>query len=203
MHVVIHVVQQPRSIDGTVEVIDAKGARSTRKVTSTQCAEIVSAAALVVALAIDDAAESAPAPKPPPPPPTENVTPTVAPITIDTSERASRPSNRDLAVRVGAQGAVQVGVTPTPIASLPIFVELGSEARTTGFHFEPRARLSWTFAARSRGSVSAGSATFDWMTGAIDLCPMRFALTTAADVRACLAFAAERERSVRIRVAAG
>lgn len=188
LHVAIHVNQQPRNIDGTVEVVDPSGARSVRKVNATQCSEIVSAAALVVALAIDDAAENAPAPRPAPPPAGE-VTPNVAPLTIDTSSRDAAKSD-DLVLRAGAQAAVQTGVVPKPVLSVPLFVELGSEARFPGLHFEPRARLSWTFAASAHGSVAAGAADFAWMAGAVDVCPVRLALATRgtlpfADLRAC------------------
>ena len=191
MHVNVHVNQLPRNIEGTVEVIDASGARSMRKVSSTHCSEIVSAAALVVALAIDDAAENAPAPKPEPAPAGE-VTPNVAPLTVATSEASPRDTMKsdDLVLRAGAQAALQTSVAPNPVLSVPLFVELGRERRHPGFHLEPLARLSWTFAASSRGEVSAGTASFTWMSGAADLCPVRLAFVTIgnmslADLRAC------------------
>lgn len=189
LHVVVRVVQQPRNIDGSVEVIEPNGARSTRNVSSTRCAEIVSAAALVVALAIDDAAEGATEPRPGPVTPPGEVIPTVAPLTIETGPR--RPVQRDdLVLRVGAQAGVQTAVGPNPVLGVPLFVELGSEARSSGLHVEPRARLAWTFATSSRGEVAAGTASFAWASGALDLCPVRLALTTGAatplvDVRAC------------------
>ena len=88
------------------------------------------------------------------------------------------------------QAAVQTGVVPKPVLSMPLFVELGSEARFPGLHLEPRARLSWTFAASAHGSVAAGAADFAWMAGAVDVCPVRLALATRgtlpfADLRAC------------------
>lgn len=193
MHVAVHVNQEPRSIEGTVDVIDASGGRSTRRMSATQCSEIIAAAALVVALAIDDAAEAEPAPAPASTPsvaPPGEVVPNVAPLTVDTSRREAIKSesgkSSDLVFRAGAQGALQGGVAPKVVASVPLFVELGSERRGPGFHVEPRARLAWTFAASSRGEVPAGSATFAWMSGAVDLCPVRLALRGSLfDLRAC------------------
>ena len=165
MHVVVHVTQQARSIDGSVEIVDAGGAKISRKVTSTKCAEIVAAAALVVALAIDDAAENTPAAKPAPAAPTGDVTPDVAPLTIDTSERRGREiKDTDLVLRFGLQGAVQTGVTPSPVIGLPLFFEIGSEHRYANTAFEPRARVSWTFAASSEATSGSNTASFSWMS---------------------------------------
>lgn len=193
MHVVVHVTQLPKSIDGTIDVIDGAGGRSTRHVTATQCSEIVSAAALVVALAIDDAGENTPTKPGPPPSPTGDVTPNVAPLTIDTTaQEREREKSRtaDVVFRFGAQAALQTGVAPHPVMSVPLFVEIGNEKRFATIHVEPRARLSWTFAASSQGDVAAGSANFSWMSGALDLCPVRVPIATRGelpyiDLRVC------------------
>jgi hypothetical protein len=92
--------------------------------------------------------------------------------------------------RAGEQGAIQGAVGPDPVLSVPLFVELGSEKRHPGFHVEPRARLAWMFAAPSDGEAPAGTATFTWMSGAVDLCPLRLAFVTRgakpiSDLRVC------------------
>jgi hypothetical protein len=195
LKVSIHVLQQPRSLDGTIDVIDANGGRSTRNVSALQCSEIVSAAALVVALAIDDAAESDPAPvtNATPPGPIPEVIPTVDPLTVGTDR--SEPvvpewEQSDLVFRAGVDGGLETGIVPHVVAALPIFVELGNERRSPGPHFEPRARLAWTFAASSRDSIPTGAATFHWWSGALDLCPLRLSFVTLghrslSDVRMC------------------
>lgn len=173
--------------DGTLEVVDMEGARSTQNLTSASCGEVVNAFALAVALAVAKAVASPPpAARPPPPPPPPEMLPAIPPPSPPSPETHAPPHARPIAVLAGADGAGIFGATPNPVVGLPVFVEVAQERDRAGLVVEPRARLAWTFAATS----DAPGGTVHWTSGALDLCPLRYAFVThtdraIADVRAC------------------
>lgn len=180
LRVAVNVERERRDLVGTIVVTDARGERSTRKVNASRCDEVVSALALVAALAIDDAArevESTPPEDASEPPRTS---PPTAPASTAIDAPAPPPEReqaRTFAVRAGAQGAAQSGVTPDVVMTVPVFLDLTLEARRDrrgiGVRFEPGLRALGIFGASDRKAAGTAVAELTWTSGALDACPAR------------------------------
>jgi hypothetical protein len=157
---------------GRLQIQEGSEPPATRTFEGDTCAEVVSALALVTALAIDPEASSGPieelaalavappiAPKTPPAPP---VPPAVAP-----PPRALSHSDAPSLWQVGVGGrfTVEGWVAPRPLLGFDVFAEVWREERGP---FTPGLRL---------GLGGAGSSTDEarwrWYVARIDACPVR------------------------------
>jgi hypothetical protein len=159
------------------------GAESERDVTGDTCDEVVSALALVCALAVDPQASTRrlPAPPPPPPSPPPVVTfPPLAPVlgtpptpdkpvasSADTLRREARRWHLALTLDASLVG----GISPSPLFGTPVTVEADLPA---GHGLAPTMRLG--FERASSGGGTGPTALFTLTIGIFEACPRRWQL---------------------------
>lgn len=160
---------------GVIDIEGREGATH-RELEAAECAEVVRALALIVALALDpDAATSVQPPA------------TVAapkPLAAAESHTESPLASRGSEFWWGAGTGVgwTAGVAPKPALSQTLFVELG-QGRSTGF--SPNARLGGVHAHGS-ASAPAGSADFELWALRVASCPYR--VVAALAFSGCVSF---------------
>jgi hypothetical protein len=143
---------------GTVTVTELDGASAQRTVSARSCEEVVTALALVTALAIVPEVDS----------PAANEDPALIPKAMthpDVLQVSSGPGRRAIHVNAGAQLAVFQGVAPTAMIGIPVFLEarqlLGQRSWRVGFAY-----------AASDTTAANGRASFSWMAAHLQLCPV-------------------------------
>jgi hypothetical protein len=176
------IVRRDEVSDGRL-VLGAGEARVTREIRSERCEEVVSAFALIAALAIDPRAISAPLPPAPPPaappvppsplpppraparaPPPPPVSPWTGPAQILAEPLPAPPSIAPppapplRAWTIGARGAVAFAVTPRALIGGGVFLDRAFEGR-----FAPSLRLAVEIA--GTGSFDAGPAGASFLRG--------------------------------------
>lgn len=184
---------------GHIEGTDAHRSRTDRAIAGTSCEEVVSALALVTALAIDPGASTAPAaqsdlapgeesPAITPPGPAAAPSSTGAarpapiadgadrPAALATSSPSRRPTRR--AVRASAASMAAFGLSPLPALG----VEL--RARLEADHGGPSVAIGAAFLSSSllEGDPDA---SFRYFTGDLEVCPAGLRLSPAIAARAC------------------
>jgi len=162
---VVTLSSEPGRTVGRIEIDGPAGAVSKRVVAGHTCGGVVSALALVAALAVDPLAAEAP-PSSPPDAPVARASPEPLPVKAPDHDRAS--TSRTV-VASGLAGGGVVGLFPDPAPSVSTFIEVGRER---GSALSPSARLSLSASASSSVSVSPGSASFRWMAATLDGCPL-------------------------------
>ena len=181
-----------RGADGRVTIRDPDGRELRREVKGASCEEVADVLALVVALAIDPRASTAPrafgsastapaeaasAPAPAPsssatrPPPTTPAPETPSTPPPERAHPASAPprfvAGASLSWAAGAGASGSSGVTPSLLFGPYVFVE----ARVTGdVGFTPRLRVSFERTASGRLDVAGGGARFTWTVARADGC---------------------------------
>jgi hypothetical protein len=181
----------------TIRTVD--GATAVREVSGRACAEVVSALALITALAIDPKASTAPQPIPPPAPvppepPPGPVTPPVAPF----FPPAAAPRGQSLynhsntyelwhalppplpvlpsspvhrwRFAVGLHPAFVFGISPDPAPGFAVFAEA---ARDEPDILVPSFRVWATRASSEKVETDSGVASFRWTALRIDGCAVR------------------------------
>jgi hypothetical protein len=135
---------------------EADGTESIRTLEAPSCAEVADALALVVALAIDPHASTeipaAPSPeptKPPPPPPPER--------------------GASWRFEGGLAGFVASGFAPEWL--LGAQVSAGARLESTEF-WAPVMRAGFGYVAEQSFAVTGGRASFGWVGGVLELCPV-------------------------------
>lgn len=167
---------------GRIEMRDPDGARSVREVDGPDCAEVVSAHALIGALAIDPQALSQPAPAPvaraePPAPP--------APRQVPPPADAS-----NMGIGLGAGAVAVSAVAPWILPGMSGFVELSGKAP-----FSFAARLSAAYApasTRQSTAVPGTESQFWWWALRAEACPWPARLGPGSHASACATFDAGR-----------
>jgi hypothetical protein len=164
---------------GSLRVREPGGSEHVREVAGKDCAEVVSALALVIALVIDPNASTEPLPAAPPAPrkPAEPVRPLPQPVP------APQPSTvvwRSAAgLRLGAVG----GIAPELAPELGLFVQTRLEQRSA---WEPMFRLAFSGARSFEIEAEGGSARFTRLAGRLTFCPVRVPVRGPAALRPCL-----------------
>ena len=160
---------------GTLEIRAAEGSAAARQVAAADCEQVVSALALMTALAIDPNASTVPVRKQPEPPPSkpEEVTP---PRSAQTVPSPSQPEAARWRFQLGAGLELLAGVAPDPFfLGRPSF-----EAGTSGgARWGAAFRLGAGF-----GSDTTTSAEFSLMSGRLEGCP-RFRSTRSLEIALC------------------
>ncbi len=208
----VTVAEEARGSRGTLAIVAADGASSTsvREVRAATCDDVVSALALVAALAIDPEARTTPvalAPAPstsssstpdagvndaaPPPTPSASASssstpPNVpaSPPTPPTAPRREPPEPPDKPVSLGFE--VGVGAEgSTVLATRPAFsVLLGLDVARDSL-FSPALTLRASRSLAGTAATSAGSASFVFSNVALEPCPVRFRLTEGVALWPC------------------
>jgi hypothetical protein len=187
-----------------------------REVVGKTCAEVVSALALVAALAIDPHASTAPAvstspsvapapavPEAPPAPSTPADTapaptaekPLSPPPAAEGSDELSRAGRAGATSprQGGFVGALRGGVSRWEASEPVVFASIGA-----AIEYETGAPSFWSPALRISGArgesltvrPASGAARFTRTTGALDLCPVRWAAFSGLALRPCAGFEA-------------
>lgn len=198
----------PTQSRGVLETTDANGAGSRREVTGESCAEVVSALALIAALAIDSQARTDPNPPvahtepemtnragpaalpntvpgpagsdpSPPSPSTAVVSPQVSP-----PRPAVRPevnlASYDWAI--GAQGQAAAGLVPVWAPGAGVFVALESKSEEP---LSPTFRLTPWFATAHAVFEGALGANITWVVARLEACPVRPVAAVSLRIAAC------------------
>jgi len=164
---------------GRIEIQGPAGALATRVVAGQTCRGVVSALALIAALAVDPlAAESSELAARA----SESV-PTPSPV-LPSDEDTGAAQRRRTVVAAGVDGGAVVGLFPKPSPRVSLF----AEARFERWALAPSARLSLSAAASSSVAASLGSATFRWWAAALDGCPFEVRFTRALRATPCAFF---------------
>jgi len=162
------------------------GAESERDVTGDTCDEVVSALALVCALAVDPQASTrrlpASPPPPPPPPPVVALPPPPAPAVV-TPPAADTPfvPPRDMPagevrrwhLALALDASLAAGVSPSPLFGTPVTVEADLPA---GPVLAPTLRLGFERASSGGGGSTGPTAVFTWTIAVVEGCPRRWQL---------------------------
>lgn len=133
----------------------------------------------------------------PPPPPSAAPVPVSAPspaaitfgLVADESPAAAESHApveqppRSWHATVGLGASVQSLAAPAAVVGDSLFLAFASD---TGRLFSPEVRIGASRASSGTLAAVQGSATLQWTTGRVDLCPLRLPARGALDVRPCL-----------------
>ena len=180
---------------GTLKLEAQDGATSSRHVSAADCEQIVSALALMTALAIDpNASTASTATVAKPPPPAAPVAPSVlnTPPPVAAPERSSAP--RRIRFQVGMGLEALGGVAPKPLLLVRPYAELGSSGPS---RWSSALRLSVGFGRKVVRESSEG-AEYTLLAGRLEGCPARFRAWHAVQISPCVAMDAGRLEVVGI-----
>ena len=173
---VVSIRSVPGGYAGRLELQPPDAAMAAREVTAADCAQVVTALALMTALAIDPNAATAPIPAPAPAVPSEPATPTPSPRSPDVTKARWRWT-------IGAALDLLAGFASQPSLLVRPFVELERERNVPlGYAF----RISGARAHAAVTSPEGGAELTLWAARA-EACPMYF-VNRALRLAACLAF---------------
>jgi hypothetical protein len=161
---------------GRIEIRGPGGAVSTREVAGQTCQGVVSALALIAALAVDPLAAEAP---PPPVRPVEAPSPSPVPASDEGARAGGAPRTF---VAAGVNGGAVVGLFPKAAPRVSLFLEARLERSSP---LAPSARLSLSGAASSSVDAPPGSATFRLLAAALDACPLEVRFAPALRATPC------------------
>jgi hypothetical protein len=177
---------------GEVTIVDPSGQKSHRRVEGA-CNDVVSALALIAAVALDPlastaagasaapsaAASSSSSSAAPPPPPSASAAPEPPkPEPSATSRPAENPppsppsehsSTHVWAWSIGVHAGLTAGVAPPLLVSVPLFVDI---SRRTESPFAPAFRLRAVRSNSGSGNAGVPNADFTWTLGTLDACPL-------------------------------
>lgn len=176
----VQLASSPAGATGQLEMTQAGGAPTRRDFSAETCAEVSSALALVVALALDPNAHTEPLLAEPSPPPSE---PPPSPVTRDPPPVTRAPPRPSAAARaplpprtrffVGPAAGIAGGYVPTGLVTLGAV--LGLDAKRRGW-LSPLAQLTPLWAKTGTTGPRSPHATFAWALLRVDACPTRLAL---------------------------
>lgn len=158
----------PTQLEGRLRIEEIDGATSNRDVAAARCDDLVSALALVTALAVD---AGPPSPVAPPPPPT--VPPPEPPATLP----PATPGRWEAGAHVAAFGALAPGTT----SGIESFVDRSQWDRSgPAYSF----RAAFALAGSPTSMNAGGAASFRWTGARLGVCPLAL-LAASFTVRPC------------------
>jgi hypothetical protein len=178
----VRVTHAGEGFQGALEIRETSGQSLGRDIPGDSCDEVVAAAALVAALAIDPQASTQPIHEleaqqtPPTPAPRQDEPPKIAPPPEPTSPWR------------GAAGAAFGARTATAPVTAPVGLAFGELAYDRGTWLTPAMRLAIGASLSRSASTAGGTASFSWIGGRAEICPVRVQLATTLDARPCTAF---------------
>jgi len=174
----ITVSTEPGRAVGRIKIDGPAGAASTREVAGQTCEGVVSALALIAALAVDPLAAD---PSQLPARPVDAPVPSPAPASDDGAHVGATSAAR-MVVATGVDGGMVVGLFPKAAPLVSLFADAHLERSSP---LAPSARFSLSGAVSSSVAAPPGSATFRWIAGALDACPLEIRLVSALRVTPC------------------
>jgi hypothetical protein len=179
---------------GTLE-LESHGVRSLRQVSAADCEQVVSALALMTALALDPNASTAPSTQaamaPAEPQADESASPAPASPSVVATAKVARAGPRltHFRFQIGAVFEALAGVMPKVLLMGRPFIELGSVPQASAW--SSALRLS---AGLGRGSMKKqdAGAEFSLVTGRVELCPARVRAPEPLQLSLCAALDAGR-----------
>jgi len=189
----VEIVDEGTHATGHVVVREPEGSRAVRKVEGSDCAEVMSALALIVALALDPHASMQPVVHAASLPASHVPAPTMAPPSAaaspDIVKNAEEPTRSGhWHVSAGAELAVSQGAAPSVLPVGEVFV--GASRAESAWSWDTRVALG--YAAPTSADVPLGRAEFGLVFARADDCPWtaRWARQFAASP--CVSFEAGR-----------
>jgi hypothetical protein len=205
----VHMVNRSGGVEGSVSTVDRAEVSTPRAIDATTCEEAIAALAFIAALSVDPTAalhagRVPPQPSAPPPPspsaappqiatssPTPPPTPEIPPApSLAPLEPGGAPADTRPLPSTRHHAAYFVAIGAGPTASGPdapstgiggrAFIEAG---RTAGL--APSVRLSFDLPSERRLPIGAGVATFTWIRGGADVCPIRLKLIQNLSTEPC------------------
>ena len=207
MHVVV--TRSGGQHEGRLWIEDASASSTARSVSGKTCGEVISALALIGALAVDPRASTAPIAAPPiatdqaGAAPADARGPAASPPAATPLPAAASPPAAPVPARApdaeagtsppagpaGPRGRIEVGVQAEvsfmagAVASGRLFGDLSIGPR--GGLFAPAIRIAITRSLDVDRTAAIGGATLHWTTGGLDVCPVRIALARLLALRPC------------------
>ncbi len=187
--------------------VTMQGAPVVREVTAPTCSEVVSALALIAALALDPRSQDEPSKTPaapsstpsvasaaPTPPPVAPRLPPVEPfesVLIPDRLAVAAEEEERLSWSIGIGAEVLSGVAPDPTAAARVFGAFAFPARSVGGVFAPELRMSVVRSANTRGvAPDLREAKFAWTSARLELCPARVSIRDDITLRPCAGLSA-------------
>jgi hypothetical protein len=153
---------------GTLAVVEASGATSSRDVEGATCQGVVDALALVLALAVDPNAS------------TTRLASTASSAATHVERPAVQPAGRPATPWRGHLGAstgaeLNDGITPAMLVGPVLGLEASWERVGQGLRVEPVLEIRAAVTRAQSGTIGAavGAAQFTWTAGQLDVCPAR------------------------------
>lgn len=174
----IELASTPHAARGRLTIVESDGRRTTRDVAGANCHEVLSAMALIAALAVDPFASLSAEPEPVRVPQPES-----APVP-SVLERAAgtRDRQRRLSWRVGYRVIARTAIAPGLTAGQSIGVGVGYDDGV----LEPRVTIDASLARSATvDGPGASSAAFEWRSLHLTVCPLRWQAVYRLSLRPC------------------
>ncbi len=199
VQMVVIVRQGSAQASGTLEVVQQATAPTRREFTSSSCAEVGSALALVAALALDPNARTEQLPAHPPSSAVASAPPETAEAPAPAPPASSKPKpaanaglaaplqrpapGRDYVVWLGPAAAVAAGYAPEPLVSAGL--SLGARSLRPGF--SPGLQLAALWGKTGTTGPEAAGGSFAWALGRFEACPVQLSLARRLTFEPCVA----------------
>jgi hypothetical protein len=196
---IVVVVRAGERATGTLQVTQAAAEPTRREFSSSSCAEVGSALALVTALTLDPnarteqlpahgAASFAPTaglvvPEAPPPASAAKATPAPAPRQTPAPPQLAPTPNKGFVAWLGPAASVGLGYAAEPLVAVGL--SLGARSPKNGW--SPGFQLTPLWAGTGETGPAAAGGAFSWAVGRLEGCPLRLALAEPLSFEPCVA----------------
>jgi hypothetical protein len=196
---IVVVVRAGDRATGTLQVTQAAAGPTRREFSSSSCAEVGSALALVTALTLDPnarteqlpthgAASFAPTagpvvPEAPPPASAAKPTPARAPRQTPAPPQLAPAPNQGFVAWLGPAASVGLGYAAEPLVAIGL--SLGARSPKNGW--SPGFQLTPLWAGTGETGPAAPGGAFSWAVGRLEGCPLRLALAAPLSFEPCVA----------------
>jgi hypothetical protein len=184
------VSREADAVVGTLLAESLDGTTSTRLVRGGACDEVLSALALVVAVAVDPRALAASVPSTPPSPGAAPAAPSAGPTAPRALERPAGERIAPAADGRAASGSFEIGAAFLVLRGAGPSALFGAEA-TAGRSFgrpgwwAPLVQLGAAYARAPREQLDRGTASFEWVATTLHACPSRIPFAEAVELAVC------------------
>jgi hypothetical protein len=178
---VVHLTSSNDESTGHLLIRAVDGTSTEREVTGDTCDEVVSALALITALAVDPAATTRPIPLAKPVPPPAPSTPAAAPPTSDTPAAPVPSDERRWHLAISVDASVAAGASPRALVGPSAMIQV-IPPLTMGL--APSIHLGFDLASTGDIDLNGPTVNFHSTLGVVEACPHRWTLGSF-DVEPC------------------